>query len=196
MSGRGRSLSRRRNEHRLDGEFLAQCALPLIAEVSWAQHGESTGETAIEQFTRDHSRFNRLAHADIVRDQQPHRRLPQGHDQRHELIRPWYDRDAAEGAKRPRAGAQAQTRRIKEGHDPCCVAAAHRLGIGEPRRANALAFEGQKKTDLVTLCRCQRPKLQYLGFARRQHDPLTPAGVNNRPRPVSAFHARLPDRER
>jgi len=61
------------------------------------------------------------------------------------------------------------------------VAAAHRLGIDEPRRANALAFERQKQSDLVALCGCQRPKLQYLGFARRQHDPFTPAGVNNRP---------------
>jgi hypothetical protein len=61
---------------------------------------------------------------------------------------------------------------------------------------NALAFEGQKKADVVALCGCQRPKLQYLGFALRQHDPFTPTGVNNRPRPVPAFHDGLPDRER
>jgi len=167
MSGRGRSLSRRRNEHRLDGEFLAQCALPLIAEVSWAQHGESTGETAIEQFARDHSRFYGLADSDIVRDQQPHRRLPQGHDQRYELIRPRYDRDAAEGAKRPRAGAQAQTRRIEEGHDPGRVTAAHRLGIDEPRQPHPVAFEGQKQSDLVALRRRQWSEAQNLRFARR-----------------------------
>jgi hypothetical protein len=90
-----------------------------------------------------------LADADIIRDQQPHRRLPQGHDQRDELIRARYDGDAAEGAKRPRAGAQAQTRRIEEGHDPSRVATAHRLGIGEPRQPHPVAFEGQKQSNLV-----------------------------------------------
>lgn len=187
---------RRLNEHRLDREFLAQRPRPLVAEMGRTEDGEPTGETTIEQFARDHRRLDRLADADIIRDQQPHRRLPQGHDQRDELVGSRYDGDATEGAKRPRAGAQAEARRVKEGHDPCRVAAAHRLGINEPRQPHAVAFERQKKADLVALCRCQRPKLQYLGFARRQHDPFTPAGVNNRSRPVSAFHARLPDHER
>ena len=72
----------------------------------------------------------------------------------------------------------AEASRVEQGHDPGRVAAAHRLGIDEARRANALAFEGQKKADLAALCRRQRPKLQYLGFARRQHDPFTTAEID------------------
>jgi hypothetical protein len=62
--------------------------------------------------------------------------------------------------------AQAQTRRIKKGHYPGYVAATYRFGIGEPRRPHSFAFQGQKKTDLVALCRCQWAELQYLGIAR------------------------------
>jgi hypothetical protein len=74
------------NEHRLDHEFLAQRAFPLVAEMRRTEDSEPTGEPPIEQFARDHRRLDRLADADIVRDQRAHRRLPQGHDQRHELI--------------------------------------------------------------------------------------------------------------
>src|SRR5437773_8766166 len=51
------------NECRFDREFLAQRALPLVAEMGRAENGESTRETAIEQFARDHRGLDRLADA-------------------------------------------------------------------------------------------------------------------------------------
>jgi hypothetical protein len=67
---------RRLDEHRFDRELLAKRSLPLVAEVRRAEDAEPAGKTAIEQLARDHCRLDRLADADVVGDQQPHRRLP------------------------------------------------------------------------------------------------------------------------
>ena len=40
----------------------------------------SPGDTAIEKLARDHSCLDRLADADVVRNQQPHWIEPEGHD--------------------------------------------------------------------------------------------------------------------
>jgi hypothetical protein len=87
------------------------------------------------------------------RDQQAHPRLPQCHDERHELIWPRYDRDIAERAEWSRARAQAQTRRVKQSHDPGGVAATYRLGISEARWSHPIAFDRQEKADLLALRR-------------------------------------------
>ena len=86
---------RRLDEHRLDREFFAQLSLPLVAEMGRAEDAKAPGETAIEQLARDHRRLDRLADADIVGDQEAHRRLPQCHDKRHELIGPGTDGQTA-----------------------------------------------------------------------------------------------------
>jgi len=122
-----------------------------------AQHGQPPREPAIEQLARNHRRLDGFADTDIVGDQQPYRRLPQRHDQGDELVRPGHHRNAAERAERPRAGAQAQARRIEQGHDAGRVAAGGGFGISESRQADALTFEGQKETDLLSLRRRQRP---------------------------------------
>jgi hypothetical protein len=154
---------RRLYEGRLDREFFAQRALPLVAEMRRAQHGKPPGEPAIEHFAGDHRRLDRLADADIVGDQKPHRRLPQRHDQRHELVRPRNDGDMPERAERSGTRTQAQPSRVEQSHDAGGIAAARPrlcgdLGIGESREPNALAFERQEQADLFVLRDCQRPE--------------------------------------
>jgi hypothetical protein len=63
---------RRLHQRRLDREFFAQRALPLIAEMRRAQHCEPSGKAPIEQLAGDHRRLDRLADTDIVGDQQAH----------------------------------------------------------------------------------------------------------------------------
>jgi hypothetical protein len=168
-----------------------------MAEMRRAQHREPSGKAPVEHFARDHRRLDRLADADIVGDQEPHRRLPQRHDQRHELIRTRHDGNVPERAERPRPGTQAQPWRIEQGHDAGRVATAGpRLrgdpGVGELRKPDTFAFERQKQADLIALRDCQRPEPQHFRFALREDDPFPPACMYDGTRPVSAVRELLP----
>ena len=83
---------RRLNEHGLNREFLSQFSLPLITEMRGREHGQTLRDSPIQQFAGDHTGFDGLADANVVRDQEPHRIEPKCHDQRHELIRARGDR--------------------------------------------------------------------------------------------------------
>jgi len=67
----------------------------------------------IEEFSGDQQCLNGLADPDVVGDQQTHGVETEGHEQWHELIRPWLDGDPAERSERPGARAYRQ---------PDCVA--------------------------------------------------------------------------
>ena len=97
-----------------DVELLGQLTLPLLAQVGRAEHGHPVGRPAIQQLARDQRRLDGLAHAHVVGDQQAHGRLPERHDQRHELVGPRPDRQMAQRAKRRRAVAQEQPRRFQQ----------------------------------------------------------------------------------
>src|SRR5262245_30153370 len=90
--------------------------------------------TAIEQLARDDAGFDRLADADVVRDQQADGVELERHHERDELVRPRFDSDAAEAAERPRCGARRETRRIAEDLPRCEVTDVRRRREAERRR--------------------------------------------------------------
>ena len=99
---------RRQHELGVDVELVAHLGLPLLGEVRRAEDGEPLDLAPVEQLAGDEQRLDRLADADVVGDQQPDRVQLQRHQQRHELVRARLDGDAAEGAERPGARAEAE----------------------------------------------------------------------------------------
>ena len=87
---------------------------PLVDQVRRAQHGEALDLAAVEQLARDERRLDRLADADVVGDQQPHRIELQRHQQRHELVGARLDGDLPEAAERAGAAAQRQQQRVAQ----------------------------------------------------------------------------------
>src|SRR6267142_4730171 len=70
------------------------------------QHGHAIDIASIEQLPRNEAAFDRLADADIVRDEKANGVELQRHQERHELVSSWLDGDLSEAAERPCAPAQ------------------------------------------------------------------------------------------
>lgn len=60
------------------------------------------------------ARLDRLAHADVVGDEHAYGLELERHQERHEPVRPWLDRDARQGAERAGGGAEAEPDRVAE----------------------------------------------------------------------------------
>jgi hypothetical protein len=75
------------DEDTFDCEFFAQLTFPLIAKMCRGEHRHPFGNASIEQFSGDHCRFDCLANANVIRNQEPHRIEPQCHYKRDELVR-------------------------------------------------------------------------------------------------------------
>src|SRR5690606_38372204 len=103
--------------------------LPLLAEVRRTDHGKALYLTPIEQFTGNESRFDGLADADIVGNQEPQGIELERHQQRHKLVSARLDRDVAEAAERNGSSAQFQTERIAK--EKRCSLRARLARIGQ-----------------------------------------------------------------
>ena len=90
-------------------ELRGELLLPLLGQMWGAEHGKGLDFTTIEQFACDETCFHGLADAHVIGDEQPDGIEPQGHQQRHELIRPRFDGNATETTERAgrRAGGDA-----------------------------------------------------------------------------------------
>ena len=95
----------RQHQRRVDVELLRELALPLLGQMRRAQHGDAADLAAVEQLAGGEARLDGLADADVVGDEHAHRVELQRHHQRHELVGPGLDRDAAEAAEGARGGA-------------------------------------------------------------------------------------------
>lgn len=84
---------------RFDVELRGKLLLPLLAEVRRTDHGNALYLAPIEQFTGNESRFDGLADADIVGNQEPQGIELERHQQRHKLVSTRLDRDVAEAAE-------------------------------------------------------------------------------------------------
>src|SRR5579863_9782640 len=73
-------------------EFLGELLRPLIAQVRWTQDQHAPDKATVEHLARDHARFDRLANADIVCDQQAYGIELQGENKRQELVGPRWKR--------------------------------------------------------------------------------------------------------
>ncbi|HWY16417.1 MAG TPA: hypothetical protein VNX86_14880 [Rhizomicrobium sp.] len=60
---------RRLKEDAIDRKFLAQLALPLIAKMRRREDPESLRSAAVEELAYDHTSLDRLADANVVRNQ-------------------------------------------------------------------------------------------------------------------------------
>ena len=98
----------------LDVELLGQLPLPLLGQVRRAEHGQPPDLAAVQQLAGDERRLDGLADADVVGDQQAHRVELERHHQRHELVGPRLDGDAAEAAERAGGGAGGEARRVAQ----------------------------------------------------------------------------------
>ena len=170
----------RENELRLDVELLRELALPLLGQMRRAEHRDSTDLAAIEQLPRDETRFDGLPDADVVRDEHAHRIELERHHQRHELIRPGLDGDAAEAAERTGGRAGRQARRVAQQPPPGEVSEVPLAGQSERRRSDGLDPR-QDACDLLVEP-ADRTNDEHLVRGCRQHDPFAASCLNERPR--------------
>ena len=160
----------RQHQFRVDVELVRQLPLPLFRQMGRAQYREAPNLAAVEQFAGDEAGLDRLADAHVVRDEHAHRVEPERHHQRHELIGPGLDGDAAEAAERTGGGAGRQARRIAQQPAGCEVAEVPRAGQPERRRLDRL--HGRQDTGDLFVEPADGTEHQQ--FVRRfgQDDPL------------------------
>ena len=97
--GRG-SRDRCRVDVELGPQFLVD---PLLHQMRRAKDSEPGNLAPIDQLSKDEARLDGLAYADVVGDQQPNDRQPQGHHQGHELIGAGFETET--GGRSERTGA-------------------------------------------------------------------------------------------
>ena len=102
------------DDHGVDVKLLCQFALPLLAQIGRAQHGQPSRHAAVQQLTSNQPSLDGLAHAHVVGNQQPHGLLSQRHHQRHELVGAGPHRKMAKRTKGRGAVAQQQPRRFHD----------------------------------------------------------------------------------
>ena len=157
-------------------EALLQFALPLLAQVRRAEHGQALDLATVEQLAGDQRAFDGLADTDVVGDQQAHGVLLQRHQQRHELVGARLDGDVAEAAERAGTGAQLELQRIEQQLAGGMVA---RLVARRPReggRPHGLALQRQIDQRFVLFATAERAQVQGLGVGLGQDDPFAAAG--------------------
>ena len=103
-----------------------------------AEHGQALGVAAIQHLPGDQRSLDRLADADIVGDQQPHRLEPECHQQRNELIRTGVDGDAPERAERPGGRAETEPESVAEQASAARIARRRWVRGRERRRCDWL----------------------------------------------------------
>ena len=104
----------REDELGVDVELARKLFLPLLGQMWRAQDHQPPGLSAGQELGRDQAGFDRLADADVVRDEHSGLRLLEGNQERHELVGPRGHGDAAERSEGAGATANAETDRIAE----------------------------------------------------------------------------------
>ena len=122
----------RQHEFRFEVELLRQLPLPLLRQVRRAEHRDPANLAAVEQLARDEARLDGLADAHVVGDEQAHRVEPEGHHQRHELVGPGLDGDAAEATEGAGGGAGREARGVAQ--QPARGEVAEVFPAGQPER--------------------------------------------------------------
>ena len=126
----------------VDVELLAQLLLPLLGEMGRTEDGEPARLAAVEQLAGDEAGLDRLADADVVRDEDAHRVLLEGDQQRDELVMARLDGDAAEGAEGAGAAPEAQARRLAQEARAAEISGLG--GVGQVERGGSDAFQGRE----------------------------------------------------
>ena len=104
----------REDELGVDVELARQFLLPLLGQVRRAKDHQPPGLSACQELGRDQAGLDRLADADVVRDEHSGLRLLECDQERHELVGPRGHGDAAKRPEGAGATANAETDRIAE----------------------------------------------------------------------------------
>lgn len=149
----------RARQHQLgrDVELLRQLGLPLLGQVRRAEDSQPAHLAPVEQFPRHQRRLDGLADAHIVGDQQADRVELERHQQRHKLVGPRLDRNAAEGAERSCTGAESQAHRIAQQPARAVIAGSGRIGQLERRWPHLRPFQRQVDPGDLPIGAAQRP---------------------------------------
>ena len=169
---------RRQHELGVDVELLGQLLLPLLGQVRRAQHAHALRVALLQQLLGDQGRFDRLADADVVGDQQADRVELERHQQRHQLVRARRHADPSDRAERAGARAEPEPQRIAEHAGGAVVAEVAGIGQGERRRLDRFEV-GEDAGDLG------------VGAAERSHHEQVVARLGqHHPLPVACSHQR------
>ena len=161
-----------------DVEPNLQLGHPLVHEMRRTEDDGAIDVAAVEQLTRDEQGLDGLPHPDVVRDEQAHGVELEGHEQRHNLVRPRFDRNLTDAAKRARSPPQREQQRVtqQEGR----VVPAELVGVRqrEPGFANRLEFQREVDERPVLVRARDRADSERLRRASAEDDPLPPTGAD------------------
>ena len=177
------------HELRVDVELARELALPLLRQRRRAEHRGPAHLPAVQELSEDQAGLNGLADAHVVRDEEAHRVQAQGHEKRHELVRPRLHADARKGTEGPGAGAVGQAHGV-----PKETAGAEVADLGGVRQAEGRgfhAFQAREDPGLLGLRPAQGPELEQRFRRPGEHHPLAPPGFYQRTDPVA--HASFPN---
>ena len=136
------------DEFGVDAELAGQFALPLFGERGTAEDGQAGGVALLQQFGSDQASFHGLADAYVVGDKESDRLLPQGHQERHQLVGAGFYGEPGQGAERAGAGAETDPECCPEEAGAYCGACVG--GVGGLEDGGADLFQGGEHAgDLV-----------------------------------------------
>src|SRR5205823_1796647 len=122
--------------------------------------------------TGDHRRLDGLADAHVIGNEQPQLLLPQGHDQRHELVRPRRKREAAERTEWSGAAAKAEPYGIAKEERSREVSRCRWLGRRIAGRLDSIvALNPEEDSRHILIGAVYRPQADDVRFPRREHHP-------------------------
>ena len=91
-----------------DMEANLQLGDPLVHEVRRAEDDGAIDVAAVEKLASDEQSLDRLAHPDVVGDEQTHRIELERHEEGHELVGARFNRDLAKAPKRSGTPSQRE----------------------------------------------------------------------------------------
>ena len=142
-----------------------------------ADDGQPFDLAPVEQFAGNQPRFDGLADAHIIGNQQPDDVLAQGHEQRHELIRPRLDGQVAEAAERASPGAEPEPQGVAHEQTRGLGAGFRRVRAGKGGRFRRDRFQRQIDHGRVVLAAAQRPEGEHLVAGLRAGPPIPARGL-------------------
>ena len=170
--------------HGVDMEANLQLRDPLVHEVRRTEDDGAIDVAAVEQLAGNQQGLDRLAHADVVGDQQAHRIELERHQQRHELVSARLDRDLPETAERSGAPPQRKKQRVAQQQGRIVPAELVHARQRKPRLANRLHLQRQVDQRAIFVRPGDGTDPQRVRRTSGQHHPLAPTCADQAPRRV------------
>ena len=167
-----------------DMEAYLQLGDPLVHEVRRTEDDGTVDVAAVEKLAGYKQSLDRLAHPDVVRDEEAHRIELERHEQRHKLVGAWLNRDLSKAPKRSGTPSQRQQQRVAKQEGRVVPAELLRTRQGEPGLANRLHLQRQVDQRPILIRTRDRTDPQRRRRASGEDDPLPPARADEASRRV------------